>query len=802
MKKTFYTLFTIVINILLLNASIIASDSVSVPLNRSLMLPGKLFNNNLTKLPLNINGITSGSAIITGLGDDVNTFSAPPQLSGRYYAGTFVGSVDGSDAKFYCVDIENHLEFNSVYTEGGNTNSKITYILNNYFPNKAYPYDGASATVEEEAGAVQAAIWWFSDSLHNEDINNTSDENDETLKFRAQAIIEDADENAHDVKPVETFIINVPEDESFTTGNPVQFYVETYNEDNSPVENVEISISATGGTLSDDVVTTDSSGVAGPITITPDGGEVVITAHGIVTIPQGKTFHNENNPNDRQELVIATPITAEKEISDTLHWYDDVDLSVEKTSNQTTVEDGDEIIYHITVTNDGATDASGVEVSDVLPDILTFESDDGDYDEDSGIWNVGDVPANSSVSLEITTTVHFDNAGSTTFDFGPAADYNLFVLHDLEQPSSDTEGRLAVGHDAELSNYSVGDKLPPNSGDVLVVGRKLIYHSGRVFNGSVVYGNFIDSTRWNLADQGIRKDTVIDFRAAKRYLKDLSNQLSVLAETGVDSMIFTHLKLTGNDPDLNVFNVDVEDVNNSTNFTINVPENSVTVVNIIGDSVSWSGGFVVNEDNGISDPNYTNLLLNFNHTKNIHISDIGILGSILAPWATLDYPHGVIRGQVMVKNMFGAGQFNNVVFTGTITRDTTITNFTSLVESTEGDSSLGNNSGSYQVISGNITSVGDSDGNISIPKQYNLYQNYPNPFNPTTTIVYDLPKSGFVQLKVYNILGVEVATLMNGQQQAGHQQITFDATDLPTGVYIFSLRSNNFISSKKMILLK
>ncbi len=74
---------------------IFASDSVSVAPG----LPGISTTQNTTiNLPININGVTSSSAIITGLGSDVNTFSAPPQLSGRYYAGTFVGSADGSAA--------------------------------------------------------------------------------------------------------------------------------------------------------------------------------------------------------------------------------------------------------------------------------------------------------------------------------------------------------------------------------------------------------------------------------------------------------------------------------------------------------------------------------------------------------------------------------------------------------------------------------------------------------------------------------------------------------------------------------
>ena len=89
-----------------------------------------------------------------------------------------------------------------------------------------------------------------------------------------------------------------------------------------------------------------------------------------------------------------------------------------------------------------------------------------------------------------------------------------------------------------------------------------------------------------------------------------------------------------------------------------------------------------------------------------------------------------------------------------------------------------------------------------VPKDYNLYQNYPNPFNPTTTIKYDLPKRSFVTLKVYNILGEEVATLVNGVKQAGSYSVVFNASSLPSGVYIYTLATNEFVSSKKMLIIK
>ncbi|NWG29452.1 MAG: T9SS type A sorting domain-containing protein [Ignavibacteriaceae bacterium] len=85
---------------------------------------------------------------------------------------------------------------------------------------------------------------------------------------------------------------------------------------------------------------------------------------------------------------------------------------------------------------------------------------------------------------------------------------------------------------------------------------------------------------------------------------------------------------------------------------------------------------------------------------------------------------------------------------------------------------------------------------------YKLQQNYPNPFNPTTSISFSIPKNGFVTLKVYDILGKEVAELVNEIKEAGNYSVTFNASELPSGIYFYTLTSGNFTATKKLILLK
>ncbi len=96
----------------------------------------------------------------------------------------------------------------------------------------------------------------------------------------------------------------------------------------------------------------------------------------------------------------------------------------------------------------------------------------------------------------------------------------------------------------------------------------------------------------------------------------------------------------------------------------------------------------------------------------------------------------------------------------------------------------------------------DVDDSPAIVNKYVLSQNYPNPFNPSTLINYSLKNSGKVTLSVFNILGQKVATLVNKVQNAGQYKISFDASQLSSGVYIYRVQSGSFIQSKKMVLLK
>jgi hypothetical protein len=98
--------------------------------------------------------------------------------------------------------------------------------------------------------------------------------------------------------------------------------------------------------------------------------------------------------------------------------------------------------------------------------------------------------------------------------------------------------------------------------------------------------------------------------------------------------------------------------------------------------------------------------------------------------------------------------------------------------------------------------AGISQTDASIPAKFNLEQNYPNPFNPGTKISWQLPTRSLVLLKVYDIIGNEVAALVNGEKPAGNYEVNFNASKLSSGIYFYRLQAGSFIDTKKMLLLK
>ena len=186
----------------------------------------------------------------------------------------------------------------------------------------------------------------------------------------------------------------------------------------------------------------------------------------------------------------------------------------------------------------------------------------------------------------------------------------------------------------------------------------------------------------------------------------------------------------------------------------------------------------------------------------ILISPNGTTNESLTPQLTWHSSAGAASYHVQVSN--------NSAFSSTIA-DTTVSDTVVILKSLPGNtrlfwhvSSISDKGESpftdaFYFITQEALAVEDIGG---MPTEYKLFQNYPNPFNPTTQIQFSIPRSGFVSLKVYNLIGQEVATMFEGIKQAGSHVVSFNSSGLSSGVYIYTLKSNNFVDSKKLILLK
>ena len=109
------------------------------------------------------------------------------------------------------------------------------------------------------------------------------------------------------------------------------------------------------------------------------------------------------------------------------------------------------------------------------------------------------------------------------------------------------------------------------------------------------------------------------------------------------------------------------------------------------------------------------------------------------------------------------------------------------------------------VINGTVygdTTVVSVDALEQHPQLFSLSQNYPNPFNPNTSIKYQIPEISFISIKVYNVLGNEIASLVNEEKPAGEYGVEFNGTNLPSGIYFYKLQAGSFVETKKMVLMK
>lgn len=394
----------------------------------------------------------------------------------------------------------------------------------------------------------------------------------------------------------------------------------------------------------------------------------------------------------------------------------DADLRILKTVDNNLPNDGDNVTFTVVVTNDGPSTATNVKVTDILPmglDFVSSSATQGSYNANTGIWNVGTIPNGGTATLTMVATASLNVLNTSTFDLGPATGWNLFVLENLTQPSSDTEGKVAVGGNAHLANYSIGDQLPNSNGteDVFVVGGDLTFISGAILGGNVAYGvsTNLPINQVSIVNGTLRQDYPINFAAAASYFSNLTVQLSNYAANATTQFEWGTLTFAGTDPFLNVFHVSGADLTAAHTVNINVPNGAVVLLNIDGNNISWTGGL------NVSGTAINNVLYNFYEATNITIQGIDVRGSILAPFAHVNFVTGVQNGQMIAKSVEGMGQFNNALFQGNIPGDRTVVNIAEItaVDQNDPDSTPNNgnpNEDDYSSVTLTIKSTNGGGG--------------------------------------------------------------------------------------------
>jgi hypothetical protein len=308
-----------------------------------------------------------------------------------------------------------------------------------------------------------------------------------------------------------------------------------------------------------------------------------------------------------------------------------------------------------------------------------------------------------------------------------------------------------VSADGDINGDGFNDIMvsAPNSTGAFNLDAKIYFYKG-------------DSTNINIVDSltGLPSSSVV----TSVYLNDFNGD-------GFDDFYVTHTNHL-------YFGSDDFSLNNYLHF--------------VGDGRTNSFGSVVNSIGDINSDGFSDFLIadgGHLNSENIMVGAAYIHMGSSEPDATFEF---FLEGETKWSG-FGSGGL-----LGDINGDGSVEFFISAFKYPN----VGNKLGKVYIYSMKDFIVGVEEKKSEFPQDFILEQNYPNPFNPSTTISYSLQHSGLVQLKVYDMLGREVASLVNEEQSIGNYEIKFSASNLTSGIYFYKLQSGNFTETKKLILLR
>jgi len=292
-------------------------------------------------------------------------------------------------------------------------------------------------------------------------------------------------------------------------------------------------------------------------------------------------------------------------------------------------------------------------------------NNDGNYptvfEDGTFTFENGDM-STSCVEPETTTPTPTKCEAGT--GLGIASDFNVFVLGDFNSSGSDSQGRMAIGGNAYITSYGIASALGDewNGQGTLIVGGDLDFSNGQVYKGDVIVGGTATlAQNANILNGSLLSGTPIDFGAAETELKDLSALYESYAANGTATLMYgTVLELEGTDPDVNIFDVDGADIEAASTLNIDVPNGSLVIINVSGETVDVEK---MGLEKGLN-PSY--VLYNFYEATSLSITDVGVKGSLLAPHAHINFNNGHIDGTMVAASIEGYGEYHDFQFEGCI----------------------------------------------------------------------------------------------------------------------------------------
>jgi choice-of-anchor A domain-containing protein len=271
------------------------------------------------------------------------------------------------------------------------------------------------------------------------------------------------------------------------------------------------------------------------------------------------------------------------------------------------------------------------------------------------------------------------SSGARATLLGSASDYNAFIYGDMNVWTTDSFGRVAAGGNINILSYSVGSHASPADYSI-VGGGNVTFHQGTVNNGGIfaggnvelgnhgIYGSVTANGTVNFTAGGTITGSVnqnagvagpVDFGAEFDYLKWVSGSLSSMTANGTTTVMRyarNQITFTGTD-DVNIFSLSGADLNNASNVNFNIGADDIAIVNVSGTIDNFMAL-------GLSgyEGKQGNILYNFYEATNMTIQNIGLKGSVLAPYANVNFNSGHIDGTLIANSLSGSGEFHQYEF--------------------------------------------------------------------------------------------------------------------------------------------